>query len=62
VTLNLGEAWFSSRVQTALDNAVGVARQYMIEQGRHILYDAGEIEAGSSTIAPCSMKTRGAIR
>ena len=47
VTLNLGiEAWFSSRVQTALDNAVGVARQYMIEQGRHILYDAGEIETG----------------
>jgi two-component system nitrogen regulation sensor histidine kinase NtrY len=31
VTLNLGiEAWFSARVQTALDNAVGVARQYMI--------------------------------
>jgi two-component system nitrogen regulation sensor histidine kinase NtrY len=47
VTLNLGiEAWFSARVQTALDNAVGVARQYMIEQGRHILYDAGEIETG----------------
>jgi two-component system nitrogen regulation sensor histidine kinase NtrY len=46
VTLNLGiEAWFSTRVQTALDNAVGVARQYMIEQGRHILYDAGEIES-----------------
>ncbi|HEV2650275.1 MAG TPA: HAMP domain-containing protein, partial [Rhizomicrobium sp.] len=44
VTLNLGiETWFSARVQTALDNAVNVARQYVIEQGRHILLDAGEI-------------------
>ena len=47
VTLNLGiEAWFSARVQTARNNVVGVAPQYMIEQGRHILYDAGEIETG----------------
>ena len=30
VTLNLGvEAWFSSRVQTALDGAQNVARQYL---------------------------------
>jgi len=45
VTLNLGiEAWFSSRVQTALDNAMNVARQYMMENGRGIILDAGTIE------------------
>ncbi|HEY0104751.1 MAG TPA: PAS domain-containing sensor histidine kinase [Rhizomicrobium sp.] len=47
VTLNLGiEAWFSSRVQTALDNAMNVARQYMMENGRGIIIDAGTIEEG----------------
>ncbi|HXC54032.1 MAG TPA: PAS domain-containing sensor histidine kinase [Rhizomicrobium sp.] len=45
VTLNLGmEAWFSSRVQTALDNALGVARQYVQEKERGIILDAGEME------------------
>ena len=47
VTLNLGiESWFSARVKTALDNAVGVARQYVIEQGRGITLDAGEMADG----------------
>ncbi|HEX4302372.1 MAG TPA: PAS domain-containing sensor histidine kinase [Rhizomicrobium sp.] len=47
VTLNLGmESWFSSRVQTALDNAIAVARQYVLEKGRGITLDAGEIEEG----------------
>jgi two-component system nitrogen regulation sensor histidine kinase NtrY len=47
VTLNLGiESWFSTRVRTALDNAVGVARQYVIEQGRGITLDAGEMADG----------------
>ena len=47
VTLNLGiESWFSDRVKTALDNAVGVARQYVIEQGRGITLDAGEMADG----------------
>jgi len=47
VTLNLGiESWFSTRVKTALDNAVGVARQYVIEQGRGITLDAGEMADG----------------
>jgi two-component system nitrogen regulation sensor histidine kinase NtrY len=47
VTLNLGiESWFSARVRTALDNAVGVARQYVIEQGRGITLDAGEMADG----------------
>jgi two-component system nitrogen regulation sensor histidine kinase NtrY len=47
VTLNLGiESWFSTRVQTALDNAVGVARQYAIETGRGITIDAGEMADG----------------
>ena len=46
-TLNLGmESWFSSRVKSALDNAVGVARQYVIEQGRGITLDAGEMADG----------------
>jgi two-component system nitrogen regulation sensor histidine kinase NtrY len=44
VTLNLGvESWFSSRVQTALDNAVIVARQYVIDQGRAVLVDASQM-------------------
>ena len=44
VTLNLGvESWFSSRVQTALDNAVIIAQQYVVEQERGITLDAGEM-------------------
>jgi len=47
VTLNLGvESWFSSRVKTALDSAVIVARQYVVEQGRGITLDAGEMADG----------------
>jgi two-component system nitrogen regulation sensor histidine kinase NtrY len=47
VALQLGmESWFSSRVKSALDNAVGVARQYVIEQGRGITLDAGEMADG----------------
>jgi two-component system nitrogen regulation sensor histidine kinase NtrY len=47
VTLNLGmESWFSTRVKSALDNAVGVARQYAIETGRGITIDAGEMADG----------------
>ena len=47
VTLNLGiESWFSTRVQAALDNAVGVAHQYAIETGRGITIDAGEMADG----------------
>src|ERR1700749_1727663 len=46
-TLNLGmESWFSPHVKTALDNAVGVARQYAIETGRGITIDAGEMADG----------------
>jgi two-component system nitrogen regulation sensor histidine kinase NtrY len=46
-TLNLGiESWFSTGVRTALDNAVGVARQYAIETGRGITIDAGEMADG----------------
>src|SRR5207237_10296988 len=46
-TLNLGvEAWFSARVKTAFDNARGVARQYVIEQGRGITLDSGEMADG----------------
>ena len=46
VTLNLGvQAWFSSRVQTALDGAQNVARQYVLERARGITMDAGEIAA-----------------
>jgi two-component system nitrogen regulation sensor histidine kinase NtrY len=46
-TLNLGiESWFSAGVRTALDNAVGVARQYAIETGRGITIDAGEMADG----------------
>jgi two-component system nitrogen regulation sensor histidine kinase NtrY len=45
VTLNLGvEAWFSSRVQTALDNAMNIARQYMVSSARGIIIDAGTME------------------
>jgi len=44
VTLNLGvQAWFSSRVETALDGAQYVARQYVLERARGITMDAGEI-------------------
>ncbi|HWA92451.1 MAG TPA: PAS domain-containing sensor histidine kinase [Rhizomicrobium sp.] len=47
VALQLGmESWFSSRVKSALDNAVGVARQYVIEQSRGITLDAGEMADG----------------
>jgi two-component system nitrogen regulation sensor histidine kinase NtrY len=47
VTLNLGmESWFSQHVKSALDNAVGVARQYAIETGRGIIIDAGEMADG----------------
>jgi two-component system, NtrC family, nitrogen regulation sensor histidine kinase NtrY len=47
VTLNLGiENWFSSRVKTALDSAVGVAHQYVVEQSRGIIVDAGEMADG----------------
>ena len=47
VSLNQGiEAWFSDRVQTALANAQNVARQYVIETGRRITLDAGEIAEG----------------
>ena len=47
VTLNLGvQSWFSSRVQTALDNAVVVARQYVVEQARGLTLDAGEMADG----------------
>ncbi|HVU19848.1 MAG TPA: hypothetical protein VHE09_03895, partial [Rhizomicrobium sp.] len=46
-TLNLGmESWFSTHVRAALDNAVGVARQYAIETGRGITIDAGEMADG----------------
>jgi two-component system nitrogen regulation sensor histidine kinase NtrY len=46
-TLKLGvESWFSTGVRTALDNAVGVARQYAIETGRGITIDAGEMADG----------------
>lgn len=44
VTLNLGvESWFSSRVNTALDGALNVAQNYMLEHERGIYLDAGEI-------------------
>jgi two-component system nitrogen regulation sensor histidine kinase NtrY len=44
VTLNLGlEAWFSDRVKTALGGAENVARLYMVEKGRGIILDAGEM-------------------
>jgi two-component system, NtrC family, nitrogen regulation sensor histidine kinase NtrY len=47
VTLNLGiENWFSSRVKTALDSAVGVAHQYVVEQSRGIIVDSGEMADG----------------
>jgi two-component system, NtrC family, nitrogen regulation sensor histidine kinase NtrY len=47
VTLNLGmESWFSARVKSALDNAVGVARQYALETSHGIVLDAGEIVDG----------------
>jgi two-component system nitrogen regulation sensor histidine kinase NtrY len=47
VTLNLGmESWFSSRVKSALDNAVGVARQYALQTSHDIVLDAGEIVDG----------------
>jgi len=47
VTLNLGvQAWFSSRVETALDGAQNVARQYLLERARGITMDAGQIAAG----------------
>jgi two-component system nitrogen regulation sensor histidine kinase NtrY len=47
VTLNLGmESWFSSRVKSALDNAVGVAHQYALETDRGIIIDAGEMTEG----------------
>ncbi|MEI9930437.1 MAG: PAS domain-containing sensor histidine kinase [Rhizomicrobium sp.] len=46
-TLKLGvESWFSAGVRSALDNAVGVARQYAIETGRGITIDAGEMADG----------------
>jgi len=47
VTLTLGvQAWFSSRVQTALDGAQNVARQYLLERARGITMDAGQIASG----------------
>ncbi|MGA7676497.1 MAG: PAS domain-containing sensor histidine kinase [Rhizomicrobium sp.] len=47
VTLNLGvESWFSARVRTALDGALTVAQNYMMEHERGIYLDAGEIAAG----------------
>ena len=47
VTLNQGvEAWFSTRVQTALASAQSVARAYVFEKGKGILLDAGEIATG----------------
>ncbi|MBV9692108.1 MAG: PAS domain-containing sensor histidine kinase [Alphaproteobacteria bacterium] len=47
VSLNLGmESWFSARVKSALDNAVGVAHQYAVETGRGIILDAGEMADG----------------
>jgi len=46
-SLKLGvESWFSPGVRSALDNAVGVARQYAIETGRGITIDAGEMADG----------------
>jgi two-component system, NtrC family, nitrogen regulation sensor histidine kinase NtrY len=47
VTLNLGvEAWFSSHVKTAIDNADNVAQLYMRERARGILKDAEDIAFG----------------
>jgi len=47
VTLNLGmESWFSHPVKAALNNAVGVARQYAAETKRGIVLDAGEMADG----------------
>ncbi|MDE2112348.1 MAG: PAS domain-containing sensor histidine kinase [Alphaproteobacteria bacterium] len=47
VTLNLGvQAWFSSRVKTAVDGAQNVARQYVLERARGIYVDVSEIAAG----------------
>jgi two-component system, NtrC family, nitrogen regulation sensor histidine kinase NtrY len=44
ITLNLGvQSWFSTRVQTALDNSVNVGRLYVLEQGRGMTLDAGEM-------------------
>jgi two-component system nitrogen regulation sensor histidine kinase NtrY len=44
VTLNLGlDAMFSGQVKTALGGAENVARLYMVEKGRGIIIDAGEI-------------------
>ncbi len=47
VTLNLGvESWFSTRVKTALENALNVAQNYQTEQERGLYLDASEIAAG----------------
>jgi two-component system nitrogen regulation sensor histidine kinase NtrY len=47
ITLNQGvEAWFSTRVQTAVTSARGVVRQYVLEMQRGIILDAGEIADG----------------
>jgi len=47
VTLNLGmQSWFSRPVKAALNNAVGVARQYAAETKRGIILDAGEMADG----------------
>ncbi len=44
VTLNLGlDQMFSGRVKEALSGAESVARLYMVEKGRGIVIDAGEI-------------------
>jgi len=44
VTLNLGlDAMFSGRVKTALGSAENIGRVYMLEKGRGIVLDAGQI-------------------
>jgi two-component system nitrogen regulation sensor histidine kinase NtrY len=44
VTLNLGlDAMFSSPVKTALGSAENIGRAYMLEKGRGIVLDAGQI-------------------
>ncbi len=57
VTLNLGiESWFSARVQSALDNAVGVAHQYALETSRGIISTPARWATASS--GPLAVRCR----
>ncbi len=50
VTLNLGiEAWFSTRINTVVDNSVNISYRYMLDKGRGIANDAIEMMLAMQT-------------